>query len=126
MTIWMNYHPKIPQMVIKNLKKGLSQKKVVFPSSMGLSFLLTEEAKSFQVTSSWGEYIFTSETEREREEDSVREFWQRVPNSIVSTIELEKLSEKKIRYRSQKMEYLPIYYLSKCKSTSASKSSTSR
>ena len=53
----------------KAAKKGYS------PSSMGLSFLVSGETDSLQITTSWGDY----EPVKIRDEDDEKSVWQRTP-----------------------------------------------
>jgi hypothetical protein len=56
-------------------------KKGFFPSSMGLSTLVAEAAKSLSVTVSWGDYTRGSYTytTREGEQEEITNLWQRAP-----------------------------------------------
>ncbi len=53
-------------------------KKSFFPASMGLSFLVPEEADSLAVTVRWGDYV-QAETKDEDEEAKPVSVWQRIP-----------------------------------------------
>ena len=56
-------------------------KKGFFPSSMGLSTLVAEDAKSLSVTVSWGDYARGSYTytTRDGEQEEITDLWQRAP-----------------------------------------------
>lgn len=68
--------PETTGLAEESSEERKAAKKGYFPSSMGLSFLVPEEASSVEVTVSWGDY---EPVEFEDEGDRKRTVWQRTP-----------------------------------------------
>lgn len=80
----------------ENTPEAASARKALFPSSMGLSFLVPQSAKELSVTVQWGDY-FPMQTEEEataQVETRLQTFtsrdWQRTPQQEFLTISLER------------------------------------
>ncbi|AKG21295.1 DISARM system helicase DrmA [Calothrix sp. 336/3] len=80
-----------------------SARKAFFPSSIGLSFLVSADTQELDVTVNWGDYICKLEetpsdnldnSESEAEKISI-ELWERIPQSVNLPITLPKDKQKK-------------------------------
>ncbi|NMG17996.1 hypothetical protein [Brasilonema bromeliae] len=79
-----------------------SARKALFPSSIGLSFLISSETKELDVTVNWGDYVSkvgeteleSTETDSESEQIST-ELWERIPQAVDVHIILPKDKQKK-------------------------------
>jgi Helicase conserved C-terminal domain len=86
-------------------------RQAIFPSSMGLSFLISEEVSEIQATISWGDYHPIELETSESPEDSLAEdepledeqpqkkprktYWERTPQTVEITIPLSTTSQPK-------------------------------
>ncbi len=67
-----------------------SSRKALFPSSIGLSFLLPQRASLLQVSINWGDYIPI------KRNDQVDDYWQRQPHQAQLTIPISLATYEKI------------------------------
>ncbi|HEY9817239.1 MAG TPA: DISARM system helicase DrmA [Candidatus Obscuribacterales bacterium] len=75
-------------------------RKALFPSSMGLSFLLSGKTTTLDAQVSWGDYIPLESEEEDLDDDQGKskrkkkaEYWQRVPHQTTLTIPIEERPE---------------------------------
>ena len=72
----------------ENAEERRAAKKGFFPSSMGLSFLVSSKASTVSVLVRWGDYV-RDEVEREGEDGKPFPVWQRIPREQVIKFELK-------------------------------------
>ncbi|MBP5974342.1 helicase [Brasilonema sp. CT11] len=78
-----------------------SARKALFPSSIGLSFLISLETKELDVTVNWGDYLPKAgetelqSTKTEDESEQTTELWERIPQAVDVHIILPKDKQKK-------------------------------
>ncbi|MBW4595312.1 MAG: DISARM system helicase DrmA [Brasilonema angustatum HA4187-MV1] len=78
-----------------------SARKVLFPSSIGLSFLISSDTQELDVTVNWGDYVSKAgeteleTTETEDESEQTTELWERIPQAVDVHIILPKDKQKK-------------------------------
>lgn len=78
-----------------------SARKALFPSSIGLSFLISSETQELDVTVNWGDYLpkvgetELETTETEDESEQTTELWERIPQAVDVHIILPKDKHKK-------------------------------
>ncbi|OLP15933.1 helicase [Leptolyngbya sp. 'hensonii'] len=79
--------------------EAAAARKVPFPSSMGLSFLVSEQVTELKATVCWGDYLpidlEEEETQEEEEERRKQIGWQRVPQKAELTVPLSVTSQPK-------------------------------
>lgn len=79
--------------------EAAAARKVPFPSSMGLSFLVSEQVTELKATVCWGDYLpIDLEEEEAQEEEGERRKqigWQRVPQSATITVPLSVTTQPK-------------------------------
>jgi len=69
-----------------------SARKALFPSSMGLSFLISQQTKELQATVNWGDYLpleledENSDPEPDDKKKRKLEGWRRIPQSVNLTV----------------------------------------
>ena len=64
---------------------GRAAKKGYFPSSMGISFLVSRAVRSVSVSVTWGDYVHE---ESDAEDEKARSVWRRIPREEVMELEL--------------------------------------
>ena len=72
-------------------QEASSARKALFPSSIGLSFLLPKRAESIEVIINWGDYI-----PLKNQEDEQANLWQRVPRKARLSIPIVQKNYQKI------------------------------
>jgi hypothetical protein len=60
----------------------VAAKKVYYPSSIGLSLLVAEEAKNLNVRVAWGDYVPDEIPKQDDDADAVTRVWRRLPNDV--------------------------------------------
>lgn len=77
--------------------EAAAARKVPFPSSMGLSFLVSEQVTELKATVCWGDYLPIDLEEEETQEEERRKQigWQRVPQKAELTVPLSATSQPK-------------------------------
>jgi hypothetical protein len=72
----------------ENVPDKSCARKAFFPSSMGLSILVPQDASQLKVTIQWGDYQPLLKENSEGEQDSLSGCWQRIPRQAELTVPL--------------------------------------